>query len=578
MSTSGGIGNANGVQLLPSGDTTGATDTAAIKAAVNSFANAYPNQGGRLVLAAGVFFVNAPIAITSDNVTIEGAGQGDPVGATSGSNPAFGGTVIRATAGFSGSFMLAFGLGGSPARTITGCFMRNVGLDGFNLPGTTGGIFWQVFKGGGEHVYVARMTGNGIVIDGNGSYAFPNGAWDNHFYDWTVDSSAGTNWVLQNDATDNEFTSCTSKYAGTPTSSTPGTATSHGWSIDSGSSANRWVGGYTYSCGGKAFNCANGWQLKWSAHRLQDVNGGIYVAAAAGTGGLVIAGCTFRNCSAAADNTTDCINLTSSGTIRGAAISGNDFDADQGNTNLGTAPNMNRARYGINIGANWNGTVVAPNDQGYNAAYCSSAFGTGYITDLGANTLISGIGPSGNLELWYAGGSQRFVFRSGDPNSAASAGVGSVVARPDGGHGTSFYLKESGSGNTGWVPIGSRLLRKVAVAAVPSATANTNGPTQTINPSSDYFSFVCQQLRLVTTGTFVAETVTANVTFNFSDSTTQTFSTTFTSDTTYDLTGGNLNVNAVKDGVFLTSVSVNCQSTINNSAVTVTATFTGVNG
>lgn len=40
---------------------------------------------------------------------------------------------------------------------------------------------------------------------------------------------------------------------------------------------------------------------------------------------------------------------------------------------------------------------------------------------------------------------------SGTPEGAVTAAVGSTYQRTDGGAGTSFYVKESGSGNTGWV-------------------------------------------------------------------------------------------------------------------------------
>lgn len=40
---------------------------------------------------------------------------------------------------------------------------------------------------------------------------------------------------------------------------------------------------------------------------------------------------------------------------------------------------------------------------------------------------------------------------SGTPESAVSAPVGSMFLRDDGGAGTSLYMKESGTGDTGWV-------------------------------------------------------------------------------------------------------------------------------
>jgi hypothetical protein len=40
---------------------------------------------------------------------------------------------------------------------------------------------------------------------------------------------------------------------------------------------------------------------------------------------------------------------------------------------------------------------------------------------------------------------------SGSPEGSKTAPVGSTYGRSDGGAGTSFYVKESGTGNTGWV-------------------------------------------------------------------------------------------------------------------------------
>ena len=42
-------------------------------------------------------------------------------------------------------------------------------------------------------------------------------------------------------------------------------------------------------------------------------------------------------------------------------------------------------------------------------------------------------------------------FGSGSPESVVTAPVGATYSRTDGGAGTSFYVKESGTGNTGWV-------------------------------------------------------------------------------------------------------------------------------
>lgn len=40
---------------------------------------------------------------------------------------------------------------------------------------------------------------------------------------------------------------------------------------------------------------------------------------------------------------------------------------------------------------------------------------------------------------------------TGSPETVVTAPVGSLYSRTDGGAGTSLYVKESGTGNTGWV-------------------------------------------------------------------------------------------------------------------------------
>lgn len=52
----------------------------------------------------------------------------------------------------------------------------------------------------------------------------------------------------------------------------------------------------------------------------------------------------------------------------------------------------------------------------------------------------------------YLSGSEIFVRAgSGSPEGVVTAEVGSLFTRADGGAGTTLYIKESGSGNTGWV-------------------------------------------------------------------------------------------------------------------------------
>lgn len=120
--------------------------------------------------------------------------------------------------------------------------------------------------------------------------------------------------------------------------------------------------------------------------------------------------------------------------------------------------------------------------------------------------------------------------------------------------------------------------RKGIVTATPSATANTLGTAQFVNPASGAAGLLPTAVRVVSGGTFNAETLTYNVTFTFSDNSTLFFQATFTATAvTFDLALGNLLVNAYKDGLKCISVNLACQSTIGSSAATATMTVVGLN-
>jgi hypothetical protein len=117
--------------------------------------------------------------------------------------------------------------------------------------------------------------------------------------------------------------------------------------------------------------------------------------------------------------------------MTGAVISGN-FARD---TNTGTNAYFIRA-----AGA---GAIV-------NCVFGGNAQ-TGFTTHLATSGLVTfarSINPAGfamntaNL-IWLTG--------SGTPEGAVTADVGSLYTRTNGGANTTLYIKESGTGNTGWV-------------------------------------------------------------------------------------------------------------------------------
>lgn len=69
------------------------------------------------------------------------------------------------------------------------------------------------------------------------------------------------------------------------------------------------------------------------------------------------------------------------------------------------------------------------------------------------------------------------AFRgTGTPEGVVAAAIGSTFQRSDGSLGTALYVKESGTGNTGWVPKGT--VRVGTVASIATPTINTNNVDQ----------------------------------------------------------------------------------------------------
>lgn len=74
----------------------------------------------------------------------------------------------------------------------------------------------------------------------------------------------------------------------------------------------------------------------------------------------------------------------------------------------------------------------------------------GFNSGDGSGTNNFAVNGTGNI--YRLGGAALFIVSgSGSPETVVSAGIGSLYCRTDGGASTSLYVKESGSGNTGWI-------------------------------------------------------------------------------------------------------------------------------
>lgn len=92
------------------------------------------------------------------------------------------------------------------------------------------------------------------------------------------------------------------------------------------------------------------------------------------------------------------------------------------------------------------GNVLQTDDSFRSASTIRATLAGGEVTDIGA------VGPTSQGGMRIGGAGATYVIRgTGTPEGAVSAGVGSLFLRTDGGAGTTLYVKESGTGNTGWV-------------------------------------------------------------------------------------------------------------------------------
>lgn len=79
------------------------------------------------------------------------------------------------------------------------------------------------------------------------------------------------------------------------------------------------------------------------------------------------------------------------------------------------------------------------------ASFFSSATGTPLYIDLDTGNFYY-LNDSGVMQQRNAA-----ISGSGSPEGVVTAAKGSFFTRTDGGANTTLYVKESGSGNTGWV-------------------------------------------------------------------------------------------------------------------------------
>ena len=82
---------------------------------------------------------------------------------------------------------------------------------------------------------------------------------------------------------------------------------------------------------------------------------------------------------------------------------------------------------------------------------------TGMIMSTGQNTALAHIsldvGVANNGYFFAGGAGPSLSAGNGSPEGVLARVVGSLYARLDGGANTTLYIKQTGTGNTGWAPV-----------------------------------------------------------------------------------------------------------------------------
>jgi hypothetical protein len=74
-----------------------------------------------------------------------------------------------------------------------------------------------------------------------------------------------------------------------------------------------------------------------------------------------------------------------------------------------------------------------------------------FFQDMFSKTAASGANADISSLVGLGGAGVKISAGAGSPETVVTAPVGSLFLRTDGGAGTTLYVKESTSGNTGWV-------------------------------------------------------------------------------------------------------------------------------
>jgi hypothetical protein len=349
--------------LQPSGDTTGATDTASIQGLLNLGAAA-------VVLAQGVFHTNADL-LPPPAAVLVGSGGFDPL--VDGDQ----GTVIKPVAGFTGAAVITVNDVGH-AVTL-GPALRDFSIDGSAAVATIDGIraVGPVVAGSMQNVFISSMTGvgwNGLTDASATGQTFPYGWHNSH----VKINTTGAQGVVCSNHTD-------------------GT----------------WIDVHTINTTGQGFSIAGavpnsrfiGCKAEWAGTGKD----GFHLTGAWGTGtgsgGVVFAGCSTDR------NDANGMGITATGTVP-VLISGCSFrrDGRNGGTGGGGFAGLNVA--GATVPIVVNGVSVWPGVDDTGSGTNSPQYGAS-VTNA-TSVALSGGYLQGNTAAIHNGGGNTLFYTGPD--------------------------------------------------------------------------------------------------------------------------------------------------------------------
>jgi hypothetical protein len=116
----------------------------------------------------------------------------------------------------------------------------------------------------------------------------------------------------------------------------------------------------------------------------------------------------------------------------------------------------------LKTGGTMTDNIIFPSSKGIKAIDSSSS-AVNFVNLDGANKFQVGKNLSNfnitaftdptinNNTVWHAGNAGPFYKGAGSPEGVVTSVVGGIYQRTDGGASTTLYVKQSGTGNTGWI-------------------------------------------------------------------------------------------------------------------------------